>query len=148
LYADPIIQPGDDSKEIMTMATVLVFVGKQIAGTVVSMALKKALGVEVQGASIEAWGTQIVLGVFFGKGLVPGPSFEQEVAGKFQAIDAQLATINNKITSLQTDVDQFKWNVSKRFLLSDEQAVWRHLLSIKNSADAVDARMGNLSTYP
>ena len=126
------------------MATaVLTFVGSKVGGAVVGLVIKQALGVQVDGASIEAWSQQLVLGVFFGGGLVP-QTLQQKLDGKFEEIDGQLAAINTKITNLQNDVDQFKWNVGQLFLKADEQTLWRQMLSIKNSSDAIDARISQL----
>lgn len=126
------------------MATAVVgFLGKKFAGAVVGIVIKQALGVQVDGASIEAWGTQMVLGVFVGGGLTP-QTLQQKLDGKFQEIDGQLAAINTKITNLQNDFNQFKWSVGQLFLQADEQDLWRQILSIKNSSDAIDTRISQL----
>ena len=120
------------------MATaVLTFVGSKVGGAVVGIVIKQALGVKVDGASIEAWGGQIVLGLFFGQGLVP-TTLEQQVDAKFAQVDVQLTAIKKQITELRNDVDQFKWNVGQLFLKTEEQSLWRQILAIKNSSDAID----------
>jgi hypothetical protein len=55
-----------------------------------SIPVDKALSIQVQGASVGAWGETIVLAVFAGQSLTPEPTFEQKVSLRFDDFDDTL----------------------------------------------------------
>src|SRR5436190_126157 len=104
-----------EAEESQTMATtsvtIVAFLGKTIASKVIGMAITKAVGVEVDGATVQAWGEQFVLGIFLGKGLIPEPTFEQKAEWRFQQLEADIAGLRSDITKLKNEMSKFEWQV-------------------------------------
>jgi len=54
--------------------TIVLFIGKAAVTKLVEAGLKKAMGIEMNGSTVGAWGEQLALAVFTGASLVPEPS--------------------------------------------------------------------------
>jgi hypothetical protein len=126
--------------------------GKAIAGAVVSklvdIPVNAALGVEIQGITVEQWGERaqmVVLAAFtMGKAL-PEKSFETKVQERFQELQKQVDGLKQDIKDLQKEVADFKWQVKTQFDKSDEEKIWKSLLALDNKLDSFYEEIGDLT---
>jgi len=118
------------------MATaVLAFVGKAVASKLIGVALDKVLGIQVDGASVGAWGEQIALGIFLGKGLVPDLTFEQKVNLRFAQLEQEISGLRQDIRDLKTQMEGFQWQVDTLLYEAREEDLWQEMLQIENSTE-------------
>ncbi len=126
--------------------------GKAIAGAVVSklvdIPVNAALGVEIQGITVEQWGERgkmVVLAAFTLGKAVPEKDFETKVKERFGELQKQVDGLKQDITSLQKEVTDFKWQVKTQFDKADEEKIWKSLIALDNKLDSFYEEMGELT---
>ncbi|MBD2355841.1 hypothetical protein H6G41_14650 [Tolypothrix sp. FACHB-123] len=103
-------------------------IGKAIASKVATIAINKILAIEVQERGLGQWGEQIVLGIFFGEGLVPDLSFEKQTELRFAELDRRIDQVNRDLEKLRNELQKFKWSVNTKFYEEREEDLWKDIL--------------------
>lgn len=126
--------------------------GKAIAGAVVSklvdIPVNAALGVEIQGITVEQWGERgkmIVLAAFTMGKAIPEKDFETKVKERFGELQKQVDDLKKDIRDLQKEVTDFKWQVKTQFDKADEEKIWKSLLALDNKLDSFYEDLGELT---
>lgn len=117
------------------MATIVVYVGKAAVSKLVEVGLKKAMGIEVQGATVGDWAETLALAVFTGGPMTPEPTFEQKVNRRFHELDIEIANIKDDLADLKNEMADFKWKVQTMMYEAREEDLWQTMLQIENAAD-------------
>ena len=115
-----------------------------IVSKLVSVPVDKALGIEVQGATISAWGETMVLAIFAGGSMRPEPTFEQKVSQRFRDLEDQIGEIRKDLTKLQNEMAAFEWQVQEQFNKSEEGKLWKDTLTLDNTCNSFYAQLSSL----
>lgn len=115
-----------------------------VASKLVSIPVDKALGIEVQGATVGAWGETIVLAVFAGQSLTPEPTFEQKVSARFRGLEQQVNELRQDLTELKNEMASFQWQVEGLFNASDEEKLWKDMLAVDHTVDSFYTQLESL----
>src|SRR5688572_4836376 len=126
------------------IVTFLIWVGSKaaekaadaIVSKLVSVPVDKALGIQVQGATVSAWGETLVLAIFAGGSLRPEPTFEQKVSQRFRDLENQVNEIRKDLTELKNEMAAFEWHVQSQFNASDEEKLWKDMLTLDHTLDS------------
>jgi hypothetical protein len=127
------------------MATAVVgFVGSAVGSKLIGFALDKVLGIQVEGGSVGAWGEQIALGIFMGKGLIPDLTFEQKVDLRFAQLDQEISGLRQDIQDLKRQMEGFQWQVQALLYEAREEDLWQVMLQIENSTEGYYKMLSDL----
>ncbi len=134
------------------IVTFLVWVGSKaaekaadaIVSKLVSVPVDKALGIEMQGATISAWGETMVLAIFAGGSLRPEPTFEQKVSQRFRDLENQIGEIRKDLAELKNEMAAFEWHVQSQFNQSDEEKLWKDVLTLDHTLDSFYTQLNSL----
>jgi hypothetical protein len=110
----------------------------------VSIPVDKALGIEVRGATVGAWGETIVLAIFAGQSMTPEPTFEQKVSARFRELQQQVDELQKDLKELKGEMAAFKWQVEAQFNASDEEKLWKDMLSVDHTVDGFYTQLESL----
>jgi hypothetical protein len=102
----------------------------------VSIPVDKALGIEIQGATVGAWAETAALAIFAGGSLTPEPTFEQKVSARFRELQSQVDELRQDLTDLKKEMVSFQWQVKSLFNASDEEKLWKDMLSLDHTVDS------------
>jgi hypothetical protein len=131
--------------------------GKAVAGAAVSklvdIPIDAALGIEVQGVTIAAWGERgkmIALAAFTMGKVVPDESFETKVKERFKELQKQVDVLRRDLDELKNEMTAFKWHVLDKFDKADEEKLWKSMLTLDNTLDSFYEQLSSLgkSTAP
>jgi hypothetical protein len=133
----------------MAVMSILMWVGKTAVSKLFDVGLKKVLGVDVRGTTLENWGETMVLAIFTGGSMVPEPTAEMKVEMRFQDIEKQLGELRHDLTELKQKMASFEWKVEKLFYRSREESLWQDMLTLDNLLDSKYAALKSfgLQTY-
>ncbi|MEN3330745.1 MAG: hypothetical protein V7641_110 [Blastocatellia bacterium] len=130
----------------MDPMTILFFVGKKAAAKLLDVGIEKALGVEIQGITVEAYATQAVLAIFAMQSMRPEPDFEHRAEMRFNELENKIADLRKDLTELKNEMADFKWQVQTLLYEQREEDLWQTMLQIENSADSYYALLHTLGT--
>ncbi|HKQ06272.1 MAG TPA: hypothetical protein VJ464_14145 [Blastocatellia bacterium] len=130
----------------MDPMAIVVYLGKEAAFKLLEVGIEQALGVEIQGITVEAYAKQAVLGIFLMQGMRPEPDFEHRAEMRFKELDNKIADLRKDLTELKNEMTEFKWHVQTLFYEAREEELWQTMLQIENSADTYYALLHTLGT--
>jgi hypothetical protein len=119
----------------MEPMTIVIYLGKAAVSKLIDVGIEKALGVQVQGATVGAWGEQMALAIFLGQSMIPEPTFEQKTEKRFRELDQQISGLRKDIDDLKNEMEGFKWQVQTLLYEAREEDLWQTMLQIENSSD-------------
>src|SRR2546423_569262 len=133
------------------VVTILVWVGTKAASAAASAAVSKlvgipvnmVLGINVEGATLGTRMEAVALGLFTGN-MVPEPTFEQKVAKSFLTLQTQLGELKQDLTELRDEMATFQWHVQSKFNESDEEKLWKDMLSLDHTLDSFYTQLNSL----
>src|SRR5438128_2084766 len=120
---------------IMEPMTIVIYLGKAAVSKLIDVGIEKALGVQVQGSTVGAWGEQMALAIFLGQSMIPEPTFEQKTEKRFRELDQQISGLRKDIDALKDEMEGFKWKVQTLLYEAREEVLWQTMLQIENSSD-------------
>jgi hypothetical protein len=130
----------------MEPITIILFLGKKAAAKLIDVGIEKALGIEVQGSTVGAWGEQMALAIFLGQSMIPEPTFEQKTEARFRELDQKISELRKDIDELKNEMEGFKWQVQTLLYEAREEDLWQTMLQIENSSDTYYALLRTLGT--
>src|ERR1044071_7494782 len=124
--------------------TIVLYIGKAAVSKLVEAGLKKAMGIEMNGSTVGAWGEQLALAIFTRASLRPEPTFEQKAAQKFHELDVEISGLKKDIVDLQNEMAEFKWKVQTMLFEAREEDLWQTMLQVENASESHYTRIKNL----
>ncbi|HJQ22938.1 MAG TPA: hypothetical protein VKA60_03405 [Blastocatellia bacterium] len=124
----------------------LLWVGQKAGSKLLEVGLEQALGIKIQGITLEAYGKQAVLAIFAMQSMRPEPDFETQAKMRFDKLERQIESLREDLKELKDEMADFRWQVQTLLYEHREEDLWQTMLQIENSADSYYSMIQALGT--